>query len=290
MVRMMKTDDLSSVLSLYPRTVRGAAIGSSKLISELVDLGVLVPAGVVAHRLCDRCELQHFAEIVSSTEGQGWHCPVDGFIVPELADIAAYSVRIDAFASALAGLMDRRRFWAKPNGAPILWSVGSLTIGNLQIATYFAPGFGSPRSFGEIVAILSNEPRSDCIAILTNDTQDFGGLALPCPGKVVPLADCLTIGEDGHITLNREWLARLVVPEHLVRASKKAGRPNKAEQLAAALIGEQDRDGALEKLGQNERHRALQAAARSKHGPRTTLSKVACNKAWIAHRAARKRT
>jgi hypothetical protein len=190
MIRMPGTltiEDLVSVLSLHPSRIRGAAIGSEATVAEIVFLGVLVPAGVVTHRLCDRCERQHFAEIVNSPDGQGWYCPADGFVVAEPADIAAYTVRVDAFVSLLAGFMDRQRRWAKPSAAPMLWSVGSFAVSGLQIATYFAVNTGTPDIFGEILPVLDSEPRVDGVAVLTNHSGDLSRLIFPQPGRIVPI-------------------------------------------------------------------------------------------------------
>ena len=280
----MTIEDLARVLSLSGRRVRGNAVGSEKLIAEFVDLGVLVPAGTIERVFCDRCDEQHFADIESEADNQGWYCPADGFVKAEPAALAAYTVRVDAFVDHLAGAMDRRRRWAKPRGAPILWSIGSMTVSDQLIAMYFASNAGTPRIFNEILPILSGEPRVDCIAVLTEDTRDLSGLILPRVGKLLSIVDGITIGEKCKINLNREWIGRHVVPEHLLRLPK-AGRRNTAEQLAARLILELDGDGKLQAMGQNERHRTLQATAKREFGPAKSLSKEPCNKAWNAYLA-----
>ena len=280
----MTVENLSRALSLSGRRVRGNAFGSEKLVAELVDLGVLVPAGTIERVICDRCEEQHFADIVGEVDCQGWYCPADGFVKAEPATLAAYSVRVDAFVHDLARAMDRTRRWAKPRGAPILWSIGSMTISDQLIAVYFAANAGAPHIFNEILPILSGEPRVDCIAVLTNDTRDLNGLILPRVGRLLSIVDGITIGEKCEINLNREWIGRQVIPEHLVRRPK-AGRRNTAEQLAARLILELDGDGKLQAMGQNERHRTLEAAAKRAFGPTKSLSKEPCTKAWNAYLA-----
>ena len=282
----MTVEDLSRVLSLSGRRVPGNAIGSERLVAELVDLGVLVPAGTIEQVICDRCEVQHFADIEGEVDCPGWYCPADGFVKAEPATLAAYNVRVDAFVNHLARAIDRPRRWSKPRGAPILWSIGSITISDQLIAVYFASNAGAPHTFNEIVPILRGEPRVDCIAVLTNDTRDLSGLILPRVGRLLSIVDGITIGEKCEINLNREWIGRHVVPEHLLRLPK-AGRRNTAEQLAAGLILELDGDGKLQAMGQNERHRTLKAAAKRTLGPTKSLSKEPCNKAWAAYLASK---
>ena len=280
----MTVEDLSRVLSLSGRRVRGNAVGSEKLVAELVDLGVLVPAGTIERAICDRCEGLHFADIESGVDCQGWYCPADGFVKAEPATLTAYSVRVDAFVDHLARAMDRTRRWSKPRGAPILWSIGSITISDQLIAVYFASSAGAPHTFNEILTLLSGEPRVDCIAVLTEDTGDLSALILPRVGRLLSIVDGITIGEKCEINLNREWIGRHVVPQHLLRLPKP-GRRNTAEQLAARLILELEGDGKLQAMGQNERHRTLEAAAKREFGPTKSLSKGPCNKAWNAYLA-----
>ena len=96
MPQTMTVEDLSRALSLTGRRVRGNAVGSEKLVAELVDLGVLVPAGTIERVICDRCEGLHFADIEGEVDCPGWYCPADGFVKAEPATLAAYSVRVEA--------------------------------------------------------------------------------------------------------------------------------------------------------------------------------------------------
>lgn len=285
MLRTLTIEDLASVLSVHPRTIYGAAVGSEATIADLVQFGVLAPAGVVTHRLCDRCDRQHLAEIESSPDGQGWYCPADGFVVAEAADIAAYKVRVDAFVFLLARCVDRPRRWAKPRAAPIVWSIGSFAYANLQVAIYFAVNISTLDVLNDLMPFLDGDPRTDGFVVLTSDNADLSRLILPRTGRIVSMLDCLSITTTGQLEMRREWLARHVLPEHLLRRSK-AGRRNTAEKLAAELIVELDQDGQLRALSGSERHRVLQAASQRKHGPLTTLSKTPCNKAWAAYIAA----
>lgn len=281
----MTIDDLRRLLSLYPRTIRGKAIGSDAFIDDAVGLGVLVPAGTVERLLCDRCGEQHLADIESVAGSQGWYCRADGFINATHADIAAYSVKVGPFVDKLAGAMDRPRKWARPRGAPLLWSIGSITISGVRIGTYYASDAGDAHVFADIQRILASEPRMDCMAVLTNDTRDLSGLILPRPGRLVSIAEVLRICGQG-IELLPEEISRRVIPDHMLRP-RKPGRPNKAEKMAAELILELGGADKLGGLDQNERHRVLKAAAQRRFGPETTLGKEACNAAWEAYLAIR---
>ncbi len=287
MPREMTINDLGRLLSLYPRTIRGTAVGSEALIADAVGYGVLIPAGTVERVLCDRCDEQHLADIENVAGGQGWYCPADGFVQATPAEIAAYSVSVDAFVDHLAGAMDRPRRWARPRGAPILWSIGSMSTSGLRIATYYASNAGDPQVVTEVLRTLTSEPRVDCIVVLTNDTRDLGGLPLPRAGRLVSIVDVLRLGEHG-IELLTEDIGRHVIPDHMLRP-RKPGRPNKAEKMAAELILELGGADKLGGLGQNERHRVLKAAAQRNFGPATTLSKEACNAAWEAYLASDER-
>lgn len=288
MPREMTIEDLGRLLSLYPRTIRGKAVGSDALIADAVDFGVLVPAGTVERLFCDRCDEQHFADIETFSGSQGWYCPAEGFVHARPAEIAAYSISVDAFVDHLAGAMDRPRKWARPRGAPVLWSIGSMTISHLRIGTYYTSNAGDAHVFTDVLRILASEPRVDCMAVLTNDTRDLSGLTLPRAGRLVSIAEVLRIGGHG-IELLAEEIGRRVIPDHMLRP-RKPGRPNKAEQMAAELILELGGADKLGGLGQNERHRVLKAAAQRSFGPATTLGKEACNAAWEAYLAAHERS
>ncbi len=279
----MTIDDLDRLLALYPRTIRGKAVGSDAVLADAVRFGVLVPAGTVERVFCDQCDEQHFADIESVAGSQGWYCPTDGFVQASPADIAAYSVSVNAFVDHLAKAMDRPRRWAKPRGTPILWSIGSMSISGLRVGTYYASNAGDPHVFTQVLRLLSSEPRADSIAVLTNDSRDLSGLTLPTVGRLVSIVEVVTIGECG-IKLQTEEIGRHVIPDNLIRR-RKAGRPNDAEKLAAELILELGGADELGGLGQNERHRVLKAAAQRRLGPKTTLGKEACKKAWEAHLA-----
>lgn len=279
----MTVDDLGRLLALYPRTIRGKAVGSDAMIADAVGFGVLVPVGTVERVVCDRCDEQHFAEIESVAGSQGWYCPADSFVRASPAEIAAYSVSVDAFVGHLAGAMDRPRRWARPQGAPILWSIGSMSISGLRVGTYYASNAGNPHVLTQVMRMLESEPRVDIIAVLTNDTRDLGGLILPRGGRLVSIVDVMKIGGHG-IELQPEELGRHVIPDTLLRP-RKAGRPNDAEKLAAEPILELGGADELGGLSQNERHHVLKAAAQRRLGPKTTLGKEACNKAWEAHLA-----
>ena len=168
MPRSTTINDLARLLTRQPRTVRGRALGSDEFIVEAVDIGVLVPAGTVERVLCDHCDEQHLADIVTAGDCQGWYCPADGFVKAEPEDIAAYSIRVEAFVDGLAGCMDRLRRWAKPRGAPIIWSIGYVAISNVQIAIYLALDAGAPVVFNQIRSIIADEPRADCIAAINS--------------------------------------------------------------------------------------------------------------------------
>lgn len=278
----LEIDDLIKVLCLYPRKVRGSALGPAMKVAQYSELGIIVPAGTVSAVLCNRCDQQHLAEITTGLEGQGWFCPADGFVEAKPEEVAAFIVRPERLVQLLADQMDTQRRWAKPRDAPYVWSLGSFHFRELRVGVYFMLNAGELERFNEACLSLMGEPRCDGMAVITNDLRDVSQLILPHAGRVVSLADSIIVSDDGQIVLRREWLAQRVLPEQLMGRSKP-GRPNEKQQLAADLIRELDRDGGLRRLGQNERHRILLQTARERFGKDTTLSKAPCDKAWEKH-------
>ena len=283
MPQSMAINDLARLLTQYPRTIRGKAVGSDEFIAEAVKIGVLVPAGTVERVLCDHCDEQHLADIVTTDEGQGWYCPADGFVNADPPRIAAYRVSVEAFVDALAGCVDRQRRWAKPRGAPVIWSIGHAAISGLQIAVYFALDAGVPAVLNQLRSIVGDEPRVDCIAVLTNDSRELRQLTLPRVGSVVRLSDCVELSSAGQIVLNREWLGRIVIRDELLPRIRP-GRSNDKEQMALNLIREMDANREIRRLkSARERQRVLERAAKLRHGKSTTLSRKPCDRAWAEY-------
>ena len=244
MTKAVTVDDIRHLVSLRKQKVLGSAIGPTRLIGTLVDLGFLVPAGVATRRLCDRCNEQHLADVVSTSEGDGWYCPADGFVLASPSEIAIYTVRIKRLFELLTEQVEKKRVWAKPQGKPVLWSIGSYQFQDLRIAIYFAADAADPETFNVIQQILDDEPRPDGIAVLTNDTREISRLALPHHGRIVELSECVDISEDGRVLLKHEWLARRVLPTRLIEPPKR-GRPSHARDALIPVIEDLDRAGQL---------------------------------------------
>lgn len=232
----MEIERLCKVLAQGPREVHGSSIGTSNDIATLVQLGVLKPAGTIRSLVCSRCEEQHFADVVSTDERVGWYCPADGFVVATPDEIAAYAITLAPFLDLLSGQTDGKRRWARPKGAPILWSLGSHVFhGDLRIAVYYAHNAANTATLNSVLTILKTVERPDALAVLTSDTSDLSEVKLPYVGRIVALTDCVHISENGNLTLDLDWLARRVLPPEKLEPPKP-GRPRSKRKLADDAI------------------------------------------------------
>ena len=139
---------------------------------------------------------------------------------------------------------------------------------------------GNLERLSDAIGWLKREPRVDAIAVLANERQDMSDIALPWNGRIVRLADYVGLDGGRGWVLNRTRLAQRVIPPHLL-GPKDRGRPNSAYTLAAELIPEVDRKGALRAIrSRRGRHKVVLAAAKAKHGASATLSRDPCEKAF----------
>lgn len=260
--------------------LRGAVFGQTAALDGLVASGIVVPAGHVEVVVCNECIGTHDVETLDGSIG--WMCEQTGWIDAEFRELAAYEVNTARFVELLAECMDTRAGITKPQGGLIVWRVGSFRYQDHRVAVYFAVEAAAPERFNDVHGWLKGEPGADGVALLTNDGRDVSRLSLPQYGSILQTDNCVEICSNGQLTLDREWLARRVLPENLL-GPKRRGRPNSAECLAAELIRELDHDGSMRTMGVNERHRALNSAAKKKYGDETTLSKPPCNRAWDAY-------
>jgi hypothetical protein len=272
----------SAMLDHGIEPLKASAFGRPKEIALLLTVGLIARAGAVISVVCPECSGTHEVEM---NDGQtGWMCDAVGWVDAAADEVEAVCVKPEKFVELLRDQADVPRHWAKPRKAPLLWSIGSYLFQDCRVGVYFMLGAVDLEQFSEAREFLKQEPRSDGVAVLTNDRRDLSQLALPCNGRIIPITDCIELGTDGRIALDRRWIAERVLPEHLLRPAQP-GRPNRAERMAAELIRELDCDGALGDLSTNKRHRVLLDAAKARNGEETTLSKLPCDKAWAAYLA-----
>ena len=274
---------LEAILAYGGRTIHGAAIASPEDLTPFVNIGILVPTGHVTEVLCGECDDFHQARIMRTGQGLMAVCDRTGIEVEPEGDLTAFRVQTDALIELLAEKMDLQRRWAKPRATPILWSIGSFGFRNCEIGVYYMQGGADLERFNDTVGWLRSEPRNEAVALLTSDKRNLNQLLLPWPGRLVPLADCLCADKRDHLTLDRERLARHVLPKELL-TPPRGGRQASKYQLAAELILALDEHGALQKIGSaRARHRALLSAAQAREGNDVTLSREPCDKAWGAY-------
>lgn len=271
-----------AMLDYGSEPLNASAFGRPEQIARLLSVGLITRAGAVTSVGCSECLEAHEVEM---NDGQlGWMCDAVGWVDAAAGEVDAVCVKPERFVELLRDQIDVPRHWTKPRNAPLLWSIGSYTFQDCQVGVYFMLGRVDLEQFSEARQFLRQEPRSDGLAVLTSDRRDLSQLALPRHGGIISITECVELGSDGRLTLDRRWLAERVLPERLLRPAQP-GRPNRAEQMAAELIRELDRDGALRGLSESKRHRALLDAAKARHGKETTLSKPPCDKAWAAYLA-----
>lgn len=262
--------------------LNSSAFGRPEDIAQLLNLGLIARAGTVISVACPECSGTHEVEM---TGGQaGWMCDAVGWVDAAADEVEAVRAKTEQFVELLRNQADVPRHWSKPRESPLLWSIGSYLFQECRVGVYLMLGAVDLEQFSDAREFLKHEPRSEGVAVLTNDRRDLSQLALPRHGRIVPLIDCVELGTDGRLVLDRRWLAERVLPEHLLRPAQP-GRPNSAERMAAELIRELDRDGALSKLSATKRSRVLLDAAKARNGDETTLSKLPCDKAWAAYLA-----
>jgi hypothetical protein len=276
---------LETILAYGGQTIHGAAIASQEDLKPFINLGILVATGHVTEVLCGECDAFHQARIIGTGQGLVAICDRTGFEVETHGELVAFRVQTDALIDILAEGLDIQRRWAKPRANPIIWSVGSFCFRNCEIGVYYMQGAADLERFNDTMAWLRSEPRKEAVAVLTSDKRNLSQLALPRPGHFVRLADCLRAGKHDSPTLDRELLARYVLPSDLL-APPRPGRQARKLELAAQLILFLDESGALQKMGSaRARHRALLSAAKAREGNHVTLSREPCDRAWAAYMA-----
>ncbi|MEM7776351.1 MAG: hypothetical protein AAF732_12150 [Pseudomonadota bacterium] len=271
---------LSNMLTSRSVRLRECAFKSKEAILALRAAKVIVSSGQVETVFCPECSSIHDVEVLG--RHTGWMCEQAGWTVATPEDISAIEVKADRLCELLADAMDVERSWSKPRGKPIIWSIGRFDYQGLTAGTYFMADASDLENFSIARSLLAQEPRTDGMALLTADRSDLSQLRLPYAGRIVPMQECVEITDSGKLEIDREWLARRVLPEELLRR-KGPGRPNSAQKLAEELIPTLDRNGELRPLSQGKRHEALLAEAKRKYGEKTTLSKEPCNIAWAKY-------
>lgn len=269
-----------AVLAFAGVKIHGAALAAPKCLKPLVDLGVLIPAGHLSEVPCTECDEHHPASVFATASGWRAVCHNIGVeFVPEEV-LTVYEVRVTPFVDAIAKNMDHQSRWAQPRATPFLWSIGTFTHLDLRVGVYFMLNAGDLERLNDAMGWLKRDPRPDAIAVLTNEARDLSDIVLPWDGRVVRFVDYACPNDRGAWTLDRTRLAERVIPTRLL-APRNQGRPNSAYTLAAALIPEVDRNGAVRAINSvRGRHRLVLAEAKSRRGPSTTLSIGACEKAY----------
>ena len=269
-----------AVLAFAGASIHGASFGLPGTIKPLVDLGVLAPTGQLSEVACEECDEHHMASVIVTAAGPRAVCFRTGLeYLPEGA-LTIFEVRVVPLVDALADDLDRLSRWAQPRAEPFLWSLGSFAHLDLRVGVYFMLNAGDLERWNDAMGWLKRDPRTDAIAVLTNETRDLSDIVLPWDGRVVKFADYACPNDRGRWTLDRTRLAKRVLPTHLLHPRDR-GRPNSAYTLAAELIPEVDREGALRAIrSRRHRHRVVLAAARERHGANTTLSREPCEQAF----------
>ncbi len=284
---MATTDPIAvmeGVLAYAGRTVHGSAFASAEELQPLVTLGVLVPDGHVPDVPCVDCAESHPAPVVATSAGLRAVCDRLGSTFTPEHDLTIYRVRPAPVVDLIAANLDRRRRVQRPARDSFFWSLGSFSFRDFRVGVFLLVGSGDLQRLDEALGWLGDEPASDALAVLTIGLGDLGRMPLPRAGRMVRFSDVVTWSEPQGLTLDRDVLARSVLPQALLDPVRR-GRPGTKFEQALQLIAERDADGALSRLpSARARHLALRAALYKRSGGDATISRQTSDRgAWADH-------
>jgi hypothetical protein len=123
-----------------------------------------------------------------------------------------------------------------------------LDVRGLVVAVCLAPNVGDIEVFGELSRYLGS-PRGhpDGTAVLTNDRRRLEATRLPGEARIIYLGDVVDIKSDGNVSVDRETLARIALPESLLHPSPR-GRPADKRDFVRKILEELDHQGRLGSL------------------------------------------
>jgi hypothetical protein len=277
---------LCAILACRETIIRAAAFGGSERLAPWISCGVLVPAGAVASVTCTECDEPHIADVETLANRIGWYCAEAGFVEPETDSIVALVVRCQALAEQLSVALGwKRGANAWPSNAPVLWTLGEFEFGKLTIAAYLVPNLADSPVVKELGRFLRT-PRGNphATAILTNDDRDLNALMLPASVRVVALPDVVGFDRDGSLSINRDALARRVLPERLLRPTGRGRLPTKREETCE-IIADLDREHKLDGLSEREQHRLARTHLQTCRGKRLALGWATFRDALLEYRS-----
>jgi hypothetical protein len=271
---MSRIEVLAQILSSREALVRGAAFAVPEKLKPLISAGIIVPTGHVSSVLCTECSDPHTAEVDSVGGDLGWYCPEVGFVTADPVDVAAFEVRADVLADRLRIAIEAKRLASPwPTSDPLAWSIGSFDVRGLAVAVCLAPDVGDIEVLAELGRYLDSPPgHPDGTAVLTNDRRRLEATQLPGGARIVYLGDVVALGDDGHISVDRETLARLTLPETLLHPSLR-GRPADKRIQVRQILEELDQQGRLGNLTGRPLLREVLPELRKRMGKNTTLSR-----------------
>jgi hypothetical protein len=283
---MNSIGNLCAILASRETTVGAAAFGGCEQLAPWISSGVLVPAGPVATVTCTECDTPHIVDVETFGKRAGWYCDQVGFVEPEADSIAAFAVRCEALAEQLRlafGLKRGANSW--PTDAPVLWTLGEFEFSKFAIAACLVPNVGDLTIFNELCRFLRT-PRGNphATAILTNDDRDLSAVMLPDSVRIVNLTDVIGLDNEGRLSINRDALARLVLPERLLRPTRRGRLPTKREETYEIIAG-LDREHKLDGLTERGQHRLARTQLQTCRGKRVALGWATFRDALLEYRS-----
>jgi hypothetical protein len=287
---MNSIGNLCGILASRERTVRGAAFGGREALSFWISSGVLVPAGTVETVTCTECDAPHIVDVETFGKRSGWHCAQVGFVEPDPDTIMAFAVRCQALAEQLRLALGSKRVanpW--PTEAPILWTLGEFGFGECIVAACLVPNVSDLVIFNELCRFLRS-PRGNphATAILTNDDRDLNALMLPDGVQIVKLVDAITLVAGRYLTIDRDELARRVLPTRLMRPPGRGRPPTRREEIYN-ILAVLDREHRLDGLSDRAQHRLASVELQTSRGKKAVLAWATFRDALREYRSRRTR-
>ena len=216
----------------------------------------------------------------------GWYCAQVGFVEPQADSIAAFAVRCETLAEHLRlalGLKGGANSW--PTDAPVLWTLGEFEFSKFAISACLVPNAGDLTIFNELCRFLRTSRRNPhATAILTNDDRDLSAVMLPDSVRIVSFIDVIEFDNEGRLSINRDAMARLVLPERLLRLTRRGRLPTKREETYEIIAG-LDREHKLDGLTEREQHRLARTQLQTCRGERIALGWATFRDALLEYRS-----
>lgn len=202
--------------------------------SALLCHGYLRHAGVLASVVCDDCDEPHAAPVLFEAGRYGYHCPEQGFVALDRADVLAVLPDLGHLTDRLSDAMACKRRKLTPVHGQT-WRIGALETGSGEIALYFHPRLQSEYDARELEHALSREVRSPWRLIVTADGT------LPVAWIAAVRLDELAIldAETGGLRITTQPGDLIGVPR-----KNKGGRPSEQGAALAEIISDRRKSGA----------------------------------------------